>query len=140
MAMIHNGNSQSVSKGESLYIKIRVQAANAAALVDAGSTLDAAAAERASTAYLPHEQRPMLPPELAENLLSLLPGERRLAVVCTLEIGHDGETRSSDFRLAVIRSTAKLGYGEVGDRIVITAGVPFGTPGATNTLRIAWIN
>lgn len=26
-----------------------------------------------------------------------------------------------------------------GDRIVITAGVPFGTPGATNILRIAWV-
>mgnify|MGYP000967021057 CR=1 FL=1 len=28
---------------------------------------------------------------------------------------------------------------DVGDRLVITAGVPFGTPGATNILRIAWI-
>jgi pyruvate kinase len=28
---------------------------------------------------------------------------------------------------------------KLGDRIVITAGVPFGTPGATNILRIAWI-
>ena len=26
-----------------------------------------------------------------------------------------------------------------GQRIVITAGVPFGTPGATNILRIAWV-
>jgi len=26
-----------------------------------------------------------------------------------------------------------------GDRLVITAGVPFGTPGSTNTLRIAWV-
>ena len=31
------------------------------------------------------------------------------------------------------------GFAEAGDRIVITAGVPFGTPGATNTLRIAWV-
>ena len=29
------------------------------------------------------------------------------------------------------------GFAEIGDRIVITAGVPFGTPGATNILRIA---
>jgi pyruvate kinase len=27
-----------------------------------------------------------------------------------------------------------------GERLVITAGVPFGTPGSTNVLRIAWIN
>ena len=26
-----------------------------------------------------------------------------------------------------------------GDRLVITAGVPFGTPGMTNMLRIAWV-
>jgi pyruvate kinase len=26
-----------------------------------------------------------------------------------------------------------------GERVVVTAGVPFGTPGATNILRIAWV-
>ena len=31
------------------------------------------------------------------------------------------------------------GFGAVGERLVITAGMPFGTPGATNLLRIAWI-
>ncbi|MFQ5784238.1 MAG: pyruvate kinase [Alphaproteobacteria bacterium] len=31
------------------------------------------------------------------------------------------------------------GFAQVGDRLVITAGVPFGTPGSTNTLRIAWV-
>lgn len=31
------------------------------------------------------------------------------------------------------------GYADHGDPIVITAGMPFGTPGATNMLRIAWL-
>jgi len=31
------------------------------------------------------------------------------------------------------------GMAQPGDRLVITAGVPFGTPGATNLLRIVWI-
>lgn len=31
------------------------------------------------------------------------------------------------------------GFAKPGDPIVITAGVPFGTPGATNILRIAWV-
>ena len=31
------------------------------------------------------------------------------------------------------------GFAQKGDRVVITAGVPFGTPGATNVLRIAWV-
>jgi pyruvate kinase len=32
------------------------------------------------------------------------------------------------------------GFAQPGTRLVITAGVPFGTPGATNVLRIAWVN
>jgi len=31
------------------------------------------------------------------------------------------------------------GLAHIGQRVVITAGVPFGTPGNTNVLRIAWI-
>jgi pyruvate kinase len=31
------------------------------------------------------------------------------------------------------------GYAKPGERLVITAGVPFGTPGNTNILRIAWV-
>ena len=31
------------------------------------------------------------------------------------------------------------GFAKEGDRIVVTAGVPFGTPGSTNTLRIALV-
>jgi pyruvate kinase len=30
-------------------------------------------------------------------------------------------------------------FAEAGGRLVVTAGVPFGTPGSTNTLRIAWV-
>ena len=31
------------------------------------------------------------------------------------------------------------GFGKVGDRVIITAGVPLRTPGSTNMLRIAYI-
>lgn len=37
-------------------------------------------------------------------------------------------------------SAIEDGFGKEGDPVVITAGMPFGTPGATNLLRIAWIN
>jgi pyruvate kinase len=30
-------------------------------------------------------------------------------------------------------------FARPGQRVVVTAGVPFGTPGATNVLRIAWV-
>jgi pyruvate kinase len=31
------------------------------------------------------------------------------------------------------------GIAQRGQRLVITAGVPFGTPGSTNILRVAWV-
>jgi len=31
------------------------------------------------------------------------------------------------------------GFAQLGQRLVVTAGVPFGTPGATNVLRIIWV-
>ena len=30
-------------------------------------------------------------------------------------------------------------FAKIGDRVVITAGVPLGTPGATNLLRVAFV-
>ena len=38
-----------------------------------------------------------------------------------------------------VNEAQKDGFAKRGDPVVITAGVPFGTPGATNILRIAWI-
>ncbi len=32
-----------------------------------------------------------------------------------------------------------IGFARSGQRLVVTAGVPFATPGTTNTLRIAWV-
>jgi pyruvate kinase len=38
-----------------------------------------------------------------------------------------------------VRAAQREGIAKPGERVVITAGVPFGTPGSTNVLRIAWI-
>ncbi len=48
----------------------------------------------------------------------------------------------SSFREMVTKSikiASDEGFASAGDRLIITAGVPFGTPGATNILRIAWV-
>ncbi|MCB1832707.1 MAG: pyruvate kinase, partial [Geminicoccaceae bacterium] len=43
--------------------------------------------------------------------------------------------------VAKARKYAKQeGFASPGTCIVITAGLPFGTPGATNILRIAWVS
>ncbi len=39
--------------------------------------------------------------------------------------------------LAAIRSAVRLGFAQEKDRVVVTAGVPFNTPGSTNILRVA---
>ena len=38
------------------------------------------------------------------------------------------------------RIACEQGLAKNGDRLVVTAGVPFGTPGATNILRIARVD
>jgi len=38
-----------------------------------------------------------------------------------------------------VRLARATGVAATGQRLVVTAGVPFGTPGNTNTLRIAWV-
>ena len=65
---------------------------------------------------------------------------RRLALVWGI---HCVPTEDlSSFREMVTKSISiaqEEGFASAGDRIIITAGVPFGTPGATNILRIAWV-
>ena len=35
--------------------------------------------------------------------------------------------------------TLQEGLAKKGQRLVLTAGVPFGTPGSTNVLRVTWV-
>jgi pyruvate kinase len=35
------------------------------------------------------------------------------------------------------RAAQHVGFVKSGDEVVVTAGVPFGTPGTTNALRVA---
>ena len=65
---------------------------------------------------------------------------RRLALVWGL---HTVKTRDiSGFEEMIAKSrrmALRHRLARPGERIVITAGVPFGTPGATNVLHIAWV-
>jgi pyruvate kinase len=66
---------------------------------------------------------------------------RRLTLAWGVHSVHTEDAR--DFVDMVKRAcdiSRSAGFAGPGDRIVITAGVPFGTPGATNTLRIAWVD
>ncbi len=90
-----------------------------------------------STAMRAARERPLMP------ILALTPREdtaRRLCLVWGLhcvrvEDVHDFQEMSDRAALCALEQ----GVAKPGDQIVVTAGVPFGTPGMTNTLRIAFV-
>ncbi len=90
-----------------------------------------------ATAVRAARERPQVP---VLALTSKIETARRLALVWGLHCVHSRDVHN--FNDMVQRATLvaqKEGFAQSGDRIVITAGVPFGTPGATNVLRIAWV-
>ncbi len=66
---------------------------------------------------------------------------RRLAILWGAHCVHTSDVKNfTDMVQKAARIAHREGIAEPGQRIVVTAGVPFGTPGATNVLRIAWVD
>jgi pyruvate kinase len=66
---------------------------------------------------------------------------RRLAILWGAHCVHTSDVKSfNDMVSKAVRIAHREGLAEPGQRVVVTAGVPFGTPGATNVLRIAWVD
>ncbi len=73
-------------------------------------------------------------------LTSRLETARRLVLSFGVHAVHSVEVTSfSEMVQRAVQIARQDGVAEIGQRVVITAGVPFGTPGNTNVLRIAWI-
>ena len=91
-----------------------------------------------ATALRAARERPDVP---ILGLTSKTETARRLALVWGV---HPVETPDiNNFATMVQKACAvahREEYAALGDKVVITAGVPFGTPGATNILRVAWID
>jgi len=65
---------------------------------------------------------------------------RRLALLWGAHCVHTADIRTfSEMVEKATRVAVKQEFAKKGERLVITAGVPFGRPGSTNTLRVAWI-
>lgn len=78
------------------------------------------------------------------TVIALTPSQqtaRRLALVWGV---HPIRTKDAsdidDMTFRACKFAMREGLSKVGDRIIIVAGVPFGTPGATNMVRIAFIS
>ncbi|MDE1903648.1 MAG: pyruvate kinase [Alphaproteobacteria bacterium] len=91
-----------------------------------------------ATALRAARERPDVP---VIALTSNLSTARRLAITWGLHCVHTADVNNFTDMVQKATQTARgEGFAEKGERVVITAGVPFGTPGATNVLRIAWID
>lgn len=92
---------------------LQVAVADPGAYIEAGSELDRAAQQRASTVYLPGCTQPMLPERISQDLCSLAEDVERAALVCSMQISQSGEIKEIAFSEALIRSRAKLSYDDV---------------------------
>jgi pyruvate kinase len=90
-----------------------------------------------STGVRASRERPIVP------IIALSPireTARRLSLVWGLHcVVSDDAVDVDDMVNRASRIAYDEGFAKPGDRIIITAGVPFGTPGATNLLRIAFV-
>jgi pyruvate kinase len=90
-----------------------------------------------ATALRAARERPNVPILV---LTAQLGTARRLAIAWGLHCVNSRDvTNFSEMVQRATRIAHREGIAAKGERVVITAGVPFGTPGATNILRIAWI-
>jgi len=90
-----------------------------------------------STALRAARERPDVPILV---LTSKIETARRLAVTWGAHCVHTEDVSSFQEMVAKACHIARdEGLAVPGDKLAITAGVPFGTPGATNVLRIAWV-
>ncbi|MBA3366202.1 MAG: RNB domain-containing ribonuclease [Actinobacteria bacterium] len=111
-----------------------VHIADVSYFVEAGSPLDLGAARRAFSTYVPGLVAPMLPPDLSDDLCSLRPQQDRLCV--TVEIPFDEGLAPGEplFYRSVIRSRARLTYGQAAGML---AGRDGGDPDVLEALRLA---
>src|SRR5215469_10556676 len=66
---------------------------------------------------------------------------RRLALLWGAHCVHHADVKNfGDMVQKAVGAAHREDIAQPGQRVVITAGVPFGTPGATNILRIAWVD
>jgi ribonuclease R len=108
--------------------RLLVAIADVAHYVEIDSPLDKQATVRGTSVYFPDRVVPMLPEELSNGLCSLNPKVDRLCLVCDMQIGKTGKVSRSTFVEGVMRSKARLTYGEVNDFLTgkSTKSVPRG--------------
>jgi ribonuclease R len=92
--------------------RLVVAIADVSHYVREGTQLDVEARERGTSVYFPRRVLPMLPPALSDELCSLKPAVDRLCLVADMQVSRAGQLKSQRFYPAVMRSHARLTYGQ----------------------------
>ncbi|VAW01421.1 Pyruvate kinase [hydrothermal vent metagenome] len=91
-----------------------------------------------STAFRAARERPI------ERIIGMTPNlttARRLALVWGITVCMTEDANNMDDMVEkAIKAVKREGVAKQYDRIVVTAGIPFGSPGKTNLIRIARVN
>ncbi len=93
-------------------VVVTVAIADVAAYVRPGSPLDREALKRGNSVYFPDRVVPMLPERISNNLCSLREGEDRPAMAVRMTFSADGRKIRHSFHRVMMKSAAKLAYGQ----------------------------
>jgi ribonuclease R len=101
--------------------RVLVAIADVSHYVRPGTTLDSEARARGTSVYFPTRVVPMLPTALSNHLCSLEPDVDRLCMVADMQISKRGVLLASRFYPAVMRSAARLTYGQAHEALFLGA-------------------
>jgi ribonuclease R len=108
-------------------IRVLVHIADVAEHIRPGTALDAEARRAGTSVYLPGWVRPMLPAQLSEAALSLVPDADRDALTVEMRVAADGEVTAADVYATRIRSDVRLSYETAAE--VLAGAAPDEVPG-----------
>lgn len=112
----------SFKKIDRSWYEIGVHIADVSHYVRPGSSLDAEAALRATSVYLPDRVNPMLPEQISNVLCSLRPGEEKLSFSAVFVMNKKGQVKETWIGKTVIHSDHRFTYEEVQEIIDGTNG------------------
>ena len=92
---------------------ILIAIADVAHYVRHGDALDQDAHDRGNSVYFPDRVVPMLPEALSNGLCSLKPEEERACLAVHIYLSPEGETKNHKFVRGLMRSAARLEYGQL---------------------------
>ena len=95
--------------------RLFVSIADVSHYVKWNSVLDKEAIRRGCSIYLVDRVIPMLPHNLSDDICSLVPGQKRLALTCEMVINSKGDFKDIKVYPSIIKSQKRFSYDEVNE-------------------------